>query len=120
LFAADHPLTVAELAALVEEPRREVIEEALGALVVAWSARGIQLHAVAGGYQFRTHPNNAHWVQRLVAQKPVRLTRPQLQTLAIVSYRQPITRPEIDEIRGVDSGGTLKTLLDRALVRILG
>src|SRR5439155_18678611 len=86
----------------------------------AFLARGIQLHSVAGGYQFRTHPDNASWVQKLHASKPVRLTRTHLETLAIVSYRQPITRPEIDQIRGVDSGGTLKTLMDRSLIRILG
>ena len=80
----------------------------------------MQLQAIAGGYQFRTHPDNAVWVQKLLAQRPVRLTRAQLETLAICAYRQPITRPEIDEIRGVDSGGTLKTLMDRWLIRILG
>jgi segregation and condensation protein B len=80
----------------------------------------VQLQSVAGGYQFRTHPANAVWVQKLLAQKPVRLSRAQLETLAIVSYRQPITRPEIDEIRGVDTGGSLKTLMDRSLIRILG
>ena len=120
LFAADHPMTTVDLAALVDEPNVDVIEGALTLLGAEWSPRGIQLHPVAGGWQFRTSPQNATWVQKLVAQKPVRLTRPQLETLAICSYRQPITRPEIDEIRGVDSGGTLKTLLDRALIRILG
>ena len=59
-------------------------------------------------------------MQKLLASKPVRLTRAQIETLAICSYRQPVTRPEIDEIRGVDSGGTLKTLLDRSLIRIVG
>src|SRR5262245_19249186 len=120
LFVADQPLSSVQLAALVEEPDVQKVEGALAVLGAEWSTRGIQLHAVAGGWQFRSHPQNAVWVQRLVAQKPVRLTRSQLETLAIVAYRQPITRPEIDEIRGVDSGGTLKTLLERALVRILG
>ena len=120
LFAADRPLTAVDLAALVEEPKVQAVEETLAAMQAAWSERGVQLHAVAGGWQFRTHPSNASWVQRLLAQKPVRLTRSQLETLAIIAYRQPVTRPEIDDIRGVDSGGTLKTLLDRQLVRILG
>jgi segregation and condensation protein B len=78
------------------------------------------LHEVAGGFQFRTNPMNAHWVQQLVAGKPVKLTRAQLEVLAIVAYRQPITRPEVDEVRGVDSGGTRKVLLDRGLLRVLG
>ena len=120
LFVADQPLSVAQLAALVQEPDAHKVEGALAVLGAEWSTRGIQLHAIAGGWQFRTHPQNAVWVQRLVAQKPVRLTRSQLETLAICAYRQPITRPEIDDIRGVDSGGTLRTLLDRSLVRILG
>ena len=120
LFAADHPMTSGDLAALVDEPNLAVVDSALILLAAEWSPRGIQLHPVAGGWQFRTHPLNAVWVQRLVAQKPVRLTRAQVETMAIVAYRQPITRPEIDEIRGVDSGDTLKTLLDRSLIRILG
>jgi segregation and condensation protein B len=92
----------------------------LEALRADYADRGVVLHEIAGGWQFRTNPLNAHWVQQLIAGKPVKLSRAQLETLAIVAYRQPITRPEIDEIRGVDSGGTLKVLLDRSLVRILG
>jgi segregation and condensation protein B len=120
LFAADRPLGLRQLADLVEEPEIERVRGAVAALEENWRERGVQLHEVAGGYQFRTHPANAFWVQKLLQQKPVRLSRALLETLAICSYRQPITRPEIDEIRGVDSGGTLKTLMDRALVRILG
>ena len=74
---------------------------------------GIQVVAVAGGWQLRTHPENVAWVSRLVAGQPQRLTRAMLETLSIVAYRQPITRPEIDDIRGVDCGPVLKTLLDR-------
>jgi segregation and condensation protein B len=75
---------------------------------------------VAGGWVFRTGVEFAPFVRELTSQRPVRLTRAQVETLAIVAYRQPITRPEIDEIRGVDSGATLKLLLERDLVRILG
>jgi segregation and condensation protein B len=96
------------------------VRAALAAIEEHYATRGIQLHAVAGGHKFRSAPQNAAWVQKLLAQKPVRLSRQLLETLAIVSYRQPITRPEIDDIRGVDSGGTLKTLMERSLVRILG
>ena len=120
LFAADRPLNLRQLADLVEEPELERIRAAVLAVEQSWRERGVQLHEVAGGFQFRTSPENATWVQKLLQQKPVRLSRALLETLAIVSYRQPITRPEIDEIRGVDSGGTLKTLMDRTLVRILG
>jgi segregation and condensation protein B len=80
----------------------------------------VQVSEVAGGWQLRTAPENAAWVQKLLGGRPVRLTRAQLETLSIIAYRQPVTRPEIDEIRGVDTGATLKLLLDRNLIRILG
>lgn len=120
LLASDRPLEARDLAALVGEPGVELIEAALAELEQHYQGRGIQLHSVAGGWQFRTHPDSAPWVARLLAQRPIRLSRAQLETLAIVAYRQPVTRPEIDDIRGVDSGATLKLLLDRSLVRILG
>jgi segregation and condensation protein B len=120
LFAADKPLTVARLKQLLRLRDGDAIQAALDALSADYAGRGIVLHDVAGGYQLRTHPSNARWVQQLVAGRPVRLTRAQLETLAIVAYRQPITRPEIDEIRGVDSGGTLGLLLERGLIRVLG
>ena len=78
------------------------------------------LDEVAGGWLFRTNAQYAPFVRELTGGRPVRLSRAQLETLAIAAYRQPITRPEIDEIRGVDSGATLKLLLERDLVRILG
>ncbi|HPH69234.1 MAG TPA: SMC-Scp complex subunit ScpB, partial [Kofleriaceae bacterium] len=96
------------------------IEAALAKIAVDYADRGIVLSSVSGGYQFRTRSQFSSWVQQLIAGRPVRLSRAQLETLAIVAYRQPITRPEIDEIRGVDSGGTLKVLLDRQLIRALG
>jgi segregation and condensation protein B len=120
LFAADKPLTLKQLGELLGETELARVRAAVAAVEQHYEARGFQLHQVAGGYQFRTHPENASWVQKLLAAKPVRLTRAQLETLAICAYRQPITRPEIDEVRGVDSGGTLKTLMERSLVRILG
>ena len=120
LFAADKPLTLKQLADLLGETELARVRAAVAAVELANESRGFQLHQVAGGYQFRTNPENANWVQKLLASKPVRLTRAQIETLAICAYRQPVTRPEIDEIRGVDSGGTLKTLLDRSLIRIVG
>ncbi len=120
LFAADKPLTLKQLADLLGETELARVRAAVAAVELACESRGFQLHQVAGGYQFRTNPANATWVQKLLAQKPVKLSRAQIETLAICAYRQPVTRPEIDEIRGVDSGGTLKTLLDRSLIRIVG
>ncbi len=120
LFAADKPLDVKEIKRLCKERKIARVEEALAELMTEYEERGIVLHNVAGGYQFRTNPANSAWVTQLVAGRPVRLTRAQLETLAIVAYRQPITRPEIEEIRGVDTGSSIHILLERALIRIIG
>jgi segregation and condensation protein B len=120
LFAADKSLTLKQLGDFLGETELARVRAAVAAVEVHYQSRGFQLHQVAGGYQFRTNPDNAQWVQKMLATKPVKLSRAQIETLAICAYRQPVTRPEIDEIRGVDSGGTLKTLLDRVLVRIVG
>jgi segregation and condensation protein B len=89
-------------------------------LSIDYEGRGIELIEVAGGFQFRSAPGSAPFVRDLVAQRPARLTRAQLETLALIAYRQPITRPEIDDVRGVDSGSAIKVLLDRDLLKILG
>jgi segregation and condensation protein B len=120
LYAAERPLTVSDLKRLVNERDGKKVTAALEALRERHADTGIQLASLAGGWQFRTHPDNGPWVAKLVAGRPQRLTRAMLEALAIVAYRQPITRPEIDEIRGVDCGPVLKTLLDRGFVRILG
>ena len=135
LFAADKPLSVERIHELLEETaaaphkpsgpplyKPQQLQSALLALSDSLQrhGRGIGLHEVAGGWQLRTAPSNAPWVQRMLKQKPVRLSRAQLEALSIVAYRQPITRPEIDDIRGVDSGASLRMLLDRGLIRILG
>ena len=120
LFAADKPLTVADLRRLLGERDGKRITEALEAVRERRAESGIQLVSVAGGWQLRTHPGNGAWVAKLVAGRPQRLSRAMMETLAIVAYRQPITRPEIDEIRGVDCGPVLRTLLDRGLIRAIG
>ncbi len=120
IFASDKPLTVARLRQLTRVSDTKRLEQALATIAEDFSERGIVLQQVSGGYQFRTRTQFSSWVQQLIAGRPVRLSRAQLETLAIVAYRQPITRPEIDDIRGVDSTATLKLLIDRALIRILG
>jgi segregation and condensation protein B len=120
LYAADRALSVAEIKRLVNERDTKKVTAALEALRERHAETGIQLSNLSGGWQFRTHPDNAPWVSKLVAGKPQRLSRAMLESLAIIAYRQPITRPEIDEIRGVDCGPVLKTLLDRGFVKILG
>ena len=122
LFASDRPLPVSDLKRLVGERDGGKVTAALEALRARreQEGSGIQVVEVAGGWHLRTHPENVAWVSRLIAGKPQRLTRAMLETLSIVAYRQPITRPEIDDMRGVDCGPVLKTLLDRGLVRMIG
>jgi segregation and condensation protein B len=119
VFASDKPLKSGELARLASAPVKQV-RELLKELEEAYAGRGIVLGEIAGGWLFRTSVEYAPFVREMASEKPVRLTRAQVETLAIAAYRQPITRPEIDDIRGVDSGATLKLLLERDLLRILG
>jgi segregation and condensation protein B len=119
IFATDKPITSSELARLASAPTKQV-KLILAELKQSYAPRGFVLDEVAGGWLFRTNVQFAPFVRELTSERPVRLTRAQVETLAIVAYRQPITRPEVDEIRGVDSGATLKLLLERDLVRILG
>jgi len=119
LFVAEAPLSVKELARAAKIDRKRTAE-LLEEVRAEYRSRGIQIHEVAGGFCFRSSAAYAEYVRGHLSQRPVRLSRPQLETLAIIAYRQPITRPEIDDIRGVDSGPVLKGLLERDLVKILG
>ncbi|HEX7128398.1 MAG TPA: SMC-Scp complex subunit ScpB, partial [Thermodesulfobacteriota bacterium] len=100
----------------------EEVASALAQLELDYQSpeRALTLVQVAGGYQLRTRPEMAPWLRRFLAVKPLRFTQAARETLAIVAYRQPVTRGDIEDIRGVDSGGVLKALLDRKLVRIVG
>jgi segregation and condensation protein B len=120
IFAADRPLTIQRLRQLTRVGDVRRLEQALAEIAEDYRERGVVLQQVSGGYQFRTRTQFSAWVQQLIAGRPVRLSRAQLETLAIIAYRQPITRPEIDDIRGVDSSATLKLLIDRMLIRVLG
>ena len=121
LFVSDKPLSVDQLfeATAID---REKIQAALERLQGDHrdGVSGIVLYEVGGGWQFRTDPHSAEYVRRYLRVKPQRLTRSAVETLAIIAYRQPVTRPEIEDIRGVDSGAVLKALLDRKLIKILG
>lgn len=119
VFASDKPVSSGELAKMTSAPLRNV-KALMNELKDHYGRRGIVLQEVAGGWAFRTSVEYAPFVRELTGERPVKLTRAQVETLAITAYRQPITRPEIDEIRGVDSGATLKVLLERELLRILG
>jgi len=121
LFVAEEPLGAERLKKILEAAA-EAIAEAVTALKADYDARqgGFYLAEVAGGYQFRTRPEYTAWIRRLVDPKPVRLSRAALETLAIIAYKQPIIRSDVEHIRGVDCGGVLRQLLERKLVRVLG
>jgi segregation and condensation protein B len=119
LFVAQRPLTVAQVA----RPLRTTfaaVRRAFRALGELYADRGVRLAEVGGGWQLRTAPECADVVRRFLDVKPLRLSKAAMETLAVVAYRQPCTKPDVDEIRGVDSGSAVKLLLDRNLVRVLG
>jgi segregation and condensation protein B len=120
IFASDRPLTIQRMRQLTRVSGLDRLGDLLDQIAADYEGRGICLQQVSGGYQFRTRTTFSTWVQQLIAGRPVRLSRAQLETLSIIAYRQPITRPAIDDIRGVDSGATLRLLLERGLIRILG
>jgi segregation and condensation protein B len=121
LFAAEKPLDLPALrdaTQLEEQVLREALE-ALGQKHASGTA-GTVLVDLGGRWQLRTDPQLGAYVRRMLQVKPMRLTRAALETLAIVAYRQPVTRPEMEDLRGVDCGAVTKALLDRKLIRILG
>jgi segregation and condensation protein B len=122
LFASGEPVSLARLAAVLEPVTKEAIRKALADLKADFhrEGRGVMLEEVAGGYQLRTPREHALYVRKLLAARPPRLSRPMMETLAIIAYRQPITRPEIEQLRGVDSGAVLETLTERRLVKVAG
>jgi segregation and condensation protein B len=120
LFASDKALGLAELKRLLGERDGKKVTAAVQSLAERRKGTGIEVAALSSGWHLRTNPDNANWVSKLLVGRPLRLSRAMLETLAIVAYRQPVTRPEVDNIRGVDCGPVLKTLLERGLVRIIG
>lgn len=127
LFAAGAPLTVKRFVEILAGPRgsgpkAKEVEQALQQLQEEYAPgkRGIHLVEVGGGYQLRTARENAQWVRAVFRDKPARLGRATLETLAIVAYKQPATRADIEAVRGVEAEAALSTLLDRRLVKIVG
>ena len=122
LFAADKPLSAREINGWLSEETQPNIGQALKELQAEYDAmaRSFVLKEVAGGYQFRTSSGYSPYVLRMLKTSPTRLSRPALETLAIIAYKQPILRQEIERLRGVDVGGILRTLLEKGLIRIMG
>jgi len=121
IFVSETPLRIDRIAEILETDRATVrpIIDAL-ALRYATVDGGLRLEEVSEGFQLRTIPASAPYLQQLVRTRPFRFSRAALETLAIIAYRQPVTRAEVEYLRGVDSGGVVKTLLEKQLVRILG
>ena len=122
LFAAGTPLPLRRMVEVLDGPTAKEIRASIERLVREYdgTSRGIHLVAVAGGYQFRTAPANAEYVRALLRERPSRLGRATLETLAIVAYKQPVTRPEIEAIRGVDADSAIANLLAKRLIKIAG
>jgi segregation and condensation protein B len=123
IYAADEPATIEQLASALEEEKLAV-QASLDELVASYAgdSRGIEMRAVAGGYKMYTKPQHHDVVRRFIKslRPPLRLTMPALETLAVIAYKQPVTAPEIQEIRGVNTSGVLKTLLDKRLISTAG
>ncbi|MBW2520292.1 MAG: SMC-Scp complex subunit ScpB [Deltaproteobacteria bacterium] len=121
IFASESPIKLERLAEVLDLNPAEV-SQALDALQDDYTQhpRGFFLQNVAGGYELRTRPEYADHLRRMGRSRPFRFSRPAMETLAIIAYRQPVTRAEIEYLRGVDSGSVIKTLLEKRLVRILG
>ncbi len=121
LFVADGPQSVQRLAEVLDPVDKELIHELLHELRQDFEAqnRGIRLVEVAGGYQLRTPKANAEAVKKFLGGRPARMGKATLETLAIIAYRQPITKAEIEAIRGVDVDGVITTLLERNLIRVV-
>jgi segregation and condensation protein B len=123
LFACDEPVGTREIAEAFGDVPLEELDDALGRLQRALdqAETGLRVESVAGGFQLSTRPEVGPWVRRFFRQRNrTRLSPAALETLAIVAYRQPVTAPEIQAIRGKDPSAALKTLLDKRLLRLLG
>ncbi len=122
IFSSEFPLKIEMIKEILEEPDKGKIQRVLDELSQEYQdpIHGFELAQVADGYQFRTKPGCVEWIRKLRKNRAPRLSRSSMEVLAIVAYKQPLMRAEVEAIRGVDSASVLKTLLERRLIRILG
>lgn len=122
LFVAEAPLSIDAIKNIIGHSETRVIKSVLTDLMDEYRDRngGFRLCQVAGGFQFRTRSTYNEWIKRLIQPSASRLSKAALETLAIVAYNQPIIRSDIEHIRGVDSGGVLRMLMEKKLIRVLG
>jgi segregation and condensation protein B len=121
IFASESPLTLDRMKEVLGVNRKD-LQRWLSDLMEEYrrAERGFILAEVAEGFRFQTRPEYAEWIKKLRKSKTTALSQPALETLAIVAYRQPVVRADIEKIRGVDSGGVLRTLLERKFITIIG
>lgn len=122
IFASDTPLAPEKIRVVFPEMEKKDIKEIIDQLMSEYNLRdgGILLQEIAGGFQFRTSPELGQWIKKLKSTKPQSLSPQAMETLAIIAYKQPIVKSEIESIRGVDVGAPLKSLMEKKLIRIVG
>ena len=123
IFVSETPLTLDRIKEVLGEVNKKDLQRLVSELIEEYqqaAGRGFILTEVAEGYQFRTRPEYADWIRKLKKTKTSSLSQPALETLAIIAYRQPVTRMDVEKIRSVDSGGVLRTLLEKKLIQIIG
>jgi len=122
LFVSEKPLTMEDLERTLDGMDQEKIKESINELRKEYTEheRSFNIAELAGGYQIVTNPEFAPWINKLFRREETRLSQPALETLAIIAYKQPLTRGEIEAIRGVNVDGVIKTLIDKSLIRIRG
>ena len=122
IFVVGEPVSLDRLRRVLAPAATDDIRQALRELVAEYEERagGFVLREVAGGYQFRTRPEFNQWIKLLLRPRTPRLSKAALETLAVIAYKQPIIRSDVEHVRGVDCGGVLRALLERSLIRVLG
>lgn len=122
VFVSETPLSADRIKDILGEAEKSEVVRLLGEIARDYEERhaGITLREIAGGFQFRTREDAGPWVKKLMGIKPALLSRAALETLAVVAYRQPVVKADVDRVRGVDTGGPLRSLLEKKLVRIVG
>lgn len=122
LFVSPAPVRLEKLREVLESLTLSEIRHHLQRLQSAYEERrsALEVREIAGGYRIYTRPEIAPWIRKLIENKPAKLSRPALETLAIIAYNQPTSRAEIDSARGVDSQKVIRTLLEQGLIRVLG
>ncbi len=122
IFASENPLGIDAIQGILGNVDKIAVQRCIDELIEEYEQlnRSFHLMKVAGGFQFRTKPECAQWIQKLKKTRATRLTKAALETLAIIAYKQPVMRAEIEALRGVDSGWVLRALLEKKLIRIMG